>query len=251
MKLAVHSLFEFGAWDGDVLIITDGSHVGEVNDMFASLAGRVIVAAVPAADILDYTLARYKIVDLDIAARYQPLIYLDTDIICDAPLKDFLAAMAFSDALQVYPEALPISVKQDFFGTSLLTADGVGSGERDTGISSGVFAFSNPASQRDLFHRIIDIADKVTQSTGRSFFQFYDQPFFNYVLYKSKLDTGTGLSQIVDLYHNFRPALAAPVGKGLVHFAGGVGNATPKLVQMENYIKVLRQQQRKEVSSAF
>lgn len=40
-------------------------------------------------DTLDYTLMKYKIVDLEVATLYQPLLYIDRDIVCDAPLAGF------------------------------------------------------------------------------------------------------------------------------------------------------------------
>lgn len=237
--IAIRSLFAFGEWDGDVLIITNDHNIPFLETLPREIRARVKVVVVPAHDVLDYTLARYKIVDLGVADMYQPVLYLDTDVVCDAPLLGLLQAMVFASDLQAYAE-LPLGHECDFYGKSLLEADGISIEPEEPGYSSGIFAFRNVAQQRRLFRMIIDMAYRFTALVGRRDLHIcYDQVFFNYVLRKTRLASGDMLKDMVTVHYNFFPLLGEGVRKGFVHFAGGVGNTTPKLTHMMQYCQLL------------
>ena len=238
-EIAIRSLFDHGQWDGDVLLITDAAHREFPDRLPAPMRERTIVAVLPAHDVLDYTLARYKIADLPEAASYRPLLYIDTDIVCDAPLHALTRAAAVSPALHACME-LPIGHPDDFYGVSLLQADGVAFDPGAPGFSSGTLVFRDVESQRALFAAIVDTAYRVAAfADRRDAFEYFDQPIFNYVAYKAGAVDGTLLEQFVRIHINSQSALTEPVGKGLVHFAGGVGNSLPKLTHMTRYMELL------------
>ena len=237
--IAIRSLFAFGEWDGDVLIITDDESIPFLDTLPREIRVRVKVALIPAHDVLDYTLARYRIAELGVAEMYQPVLYLDTDVVCDAPLSGLLQAMVFATELQAYAEK-KLGHERDFYGKSLLEADGIVISPDDQGFSSGVFAFRNIAQQRRLFRMIIDVAYRFTSLAGRrDLHDCYDQVFFNYVLHKTKLVSGDMLKDVVTVHLNHLPLLGEAARKGFVHFAGGVGNTTPKLTHMMRYCQLL------------
>ncbi len=238
-ELAIRSLFDHGQWDGDVLLITDAAHRDFPARLPEPMRERTIVALLPAHDVLDYTLARYKIADLPEAAPYQPLLYIDTDIVCDAPLHALTRAAVVSSALHACPE-LPIGHPDDFYGVSLLQADGVAFDPAAPGFSSGTLAFRDAESQRALFAAIVATAYRVAAfADRRDVFEYCDQPIFNYVAYKAGAVEGRLLERFVRICINGQSALTEPVGKGLVHFAGGGGNASPKLTHMTRYLELL------------
>ncbi len=74
----------------------------------------------------------------------------------------------------------------------------------------------------------------------RDAFEYYDQPFFNYAARKSGMVTGAVMQRFATIQFSHWPPLSAPLRKGLVHFAGGVGKARPKLEQMTDYAALLR-----------
>ena len=239
-EIAIRSLFDFGQWGGDVLVITDDANVRFAERLPAEIRERVHVVSIPAYDVLDYTLARYRIGDTKIGGRYQPVIYIDTDIVCDAPFLDLAKAAAMSADLQVCTELLLLNDRNDYFGKSLLEADGVAIDPKLPGISSGIFAFRNVETQRVLFHMIIAATYNFAASIGnRQIDPSYDQLTFNYVIYKTNARKNTLLSDLVKIHYNFLAPLTGPIGKGFVHFAGGVGNSLPKLKQMANYVNIL------------
>ena len=238
-ELAIQSLFAFGDWDGEVLVITDAGNIGFAERLPVEIRGRINVVPLPANDILDYTLARYKIADLGIREIYQPVIYMDTDIVCDAPVRTVLQAIAASGDLQAWPE-FPLGHPGDYYGQSLLEAERIAYDRNQSGFSSGIFAFRDIEEQRRLFSTIVDTAYRIAGLTGRrDAFEYYDQPMFNYVLFKTKQVIGAILKEAVELHLNHFPMLTIPVRKGFVHFAGGVGNATPKLTHMKAYVEML------------
>jgi hypothetical protein len=238
--IAIQSLFEFGAWEGDVLLITDANNAGFAERLPPALRHRILTAVIPAHDVLDYTLARYKLGAVSASRFYQPVVYLDTDIVCDAPLRDIARAAALSPDLQACPEGLLFD-DGDYYGRSLLKLEAATFKPEERGYSSGVFAFRHVDEQRELFGLIVDTAYAFSVAAGaRDRFQFFDQPFFNYVLYKTRQPAASILGARVEIQLSHDPAPAAPVGKGLVHFAGGVGNAVPKLTLMTDYLELLR-----------
>ena len=238
-EIAIRSLFDHGQWDGDVLLITDAEHRDFPARLPAAMRARTIVAIVPAHDVLDYTLARYKVVDLPEAAPYQPILYIDTDIVCDAPLHALTRATLASPQLHACPE-FPLGRPGDFYGQSMLTADGVDFDPAQPGFSSGTLAFRDVETQRTVFRTIVATAYRVASlADRRDVFEYFDQPIFNYVTYKARAVSGSLLENFLRIYINNQPPLTEPVGKGLVHFAGGVGNAEPKLTHMMRYLELL------------
>ena len=238
-EIAIRSLFEFGGWDGDVLLLTDPEHRDFPNRFPPGIRERVSVSMVPAHDLLDYNIARYKIVDLPEAEMYQPVIYIDTDVVCDANLLELTVSATVSFGLHACPE-FPLAQPGDYYGQSLLTADGIQFDPNQRGYSSGVLAFKNTPEQRLLFRTIADATYRVaTLADRRDVFEYFEQPFLNYVTFQSKSIGGGLLSKFVRIYLNHQPTLNEPLRIGLVHFAGGVGNTVPKLTHMTNYVALL------------
>jgi hypothetical protein len=238
-EIAIRSLFTFGQWDSDVLLITDAAHLDFADRLPEAIRARVMVRNIPAHDVLDYTMARYKIAAIAEAELYQPIIYMDSDIVCDAPLQSLCRLVALSTHFEVCCENALLDA-HDIYGVSLLQTDGINVDPQRPGLSSGIFAFQNVGQHRTLFDAIVSMAyGFVTTSGPRNAFAMYDQPFFNYVLYKMNHPLGTILAEWVHIYFHGQEPIGSRVGKGFVHFAGGVGIATPKLEHMTNYEKLL------------
>jgi len=247
-EIAIRTLFDFGEWDGDVLLITDVGHSDFPERLPADIRARVRIELVPAQDMLDYNLARYAIADFEWVERYQPIIYIDTDVVCDAPLQKMSQTIALTPELHAMPE-YALGGPKNFYGESLMAADGMMIDPEKTGYCAGIFAFRNIQEQRRLLRTIAATARHVTSMVGnRDAFDVYDQPFFNYVNFKTGSCTGAVFRQVIQMHPSFRPLLTAKVGKGLVHFAGGVGNTTPKLTHMLTYLEVLARERRQRVA---
>ena len=240
-EIAICSLFTFGKWDSDVLLITDASNLNFADRLPEKFRSRVLCVNIPAHDVFDFAMARYKITEIAIAESYQPIIYMDIDIICDASLHTLCESVCLSPQLYVCPEqplenTHELEILFDFYGISLLRSEGIPIDLTRPGISSGVFAFQNVNLHRLFFETIISIGyGYFNASLNRNIFSAFDQPFFNYALYKMAILQNLSLSHWVHIHNNGNPPLTSKVEKGLVHFAGGVGNTTPKIEHMTKY----------------
>jgi hypothetical protein len=243
-RLAIDSLFEHGAWQGDVLVITDPARQDFAHDLSARWPGRIHVCGMPAHDVLDYTLARYKVGELALARDYQPLIYIDSDVIADAPLDEALRPVALTPDLHAVPEGF-INTDWNYYGYVLLEADGIRVEPEQEGFSTGVLAFRHVDDQELLFRAVVQTAYRyMAAANSRDRFSCYDQPFLNYLALKFAADRtqairGDLLGRLVTVKQVMEPPRDRRSGTGLFHFPGGVGNSVPKQDQMQTYLAVL------------
>ena len=235
-ELAIASLRTHGGPQCDVMVITDRQH-GAASDY--SFGHGVTTVVLQAEDIMDFALARYGIAEFACTHAYQPILYLDTDVVCNAPLDGLFRTLCFSDDLHVVPEGLLLD-ELDFYGRTLFQLDaGVGS-DTDLGFSTGILAFRNTRHVQGLFRLILESTWEYARSAmTRDAFSAFDQPIANYVVRKN-FPTPRSLEAwaVVSLYVK-EPSYAPESRLGLIHFAGGVGNATPKIERMRQYLQRL------------
>ncbi|MBV9786068.1 MAG: hypothetical protein JO264_19880 [Acidisphaera sp.] len=237
-ELAIRSLFGMGEWRGDVLLLTDARHRDFAQRFPETLRASMHVAVLQADDTLDYTLARYKVGQVPLAREYQPLLYLDTDVICDAPLDSLLAGMVFSHDLMAVPE-FDLMIENDHYGKTLFERDGRNAVPGERGFSTGILGFRRVRDVEPLFDGIVRCAyDFASSINRRDFFAEFDQPFANYIAHKmGGFDLETLQPWSTGIFHVSDPV---PAGRrGLAHFAGGVGNAARKTTRMREYLRAL------------
>jgi hypothetical protein len=241
LDVAIRSLFEFGGWDDDVLLITDGAHADFAQHFDEPVRGRLQTRVVACSDVLDYTLARYRLPRSERLDRYQPVLYLDTDVVCDAPLAPILVRLLRSEAVQL-PAEQPLAINGHWYGASLLAEDGHRAQPGERGLSTGLIGFRDFAQVGEAFARIVESCEGFALRNGdRHRFDTYDQPFANYVLRKLG-GFATDVLTEACVTHGHERAPAAIERRGFAHFAGVVGNAAPKLRRMQDYIAALRRE---------
>ncbi len=237
LEIAIGSLFAFGGFDGTVRVLCDGQNMGFAERFPPAIRSRVRMSPVACGDTLDYTLARYRLSAVDPAGLFQPILYLDTDVVCDAPLQDLLIRLLKSEAIQFCAEH-PLTINEHWYGTTLLTHDNYRPAPDERGFSTGLIGFRDAAQAAESFATIVESCLRMASMTeNRDLFDTYDQPFANYIMRKLG-------GYATDL---LTPRCAAPAPPadpeerpGFVHFAGGVGNAGPKLARMRDYVARLR-----------
>lgn len=102
LELAVRSLLRFGRWRYEVLVLTAADTVGLVRERLEPLGlnERLHAATVaPTTDMVDWCLARYRLDALQYVTQLNPLLYLDTDMVCDRSLEPYLATLDTSDRI--------------------------------------------------------------------------------------------------------------------------------------------------------
>ena len=240
LSLAVQSVLEIGAYTGRIALLSNVSRAA-LHDFVPDKVHRAVdLYYVPASDRLDFTLARYKIVSFDTFKQFQPLLYMDTDIICNANIDDLLV-----DVMQARSTCFSLELELhhpgDFYGTSLFRQDASASIKAASGFTSGIIGLPN----QDVFpmlSRVIETAYSYAASAGsRTALSFLDQPITNYVFHKvGDFNADVLTSRTENLLGGFDKADHLLERKGLVHFCGGIGNADPKLIAMQRYLDILR-----------
>ena len=260
LRAAIVSLLEFGRWDHEIGILTRTEDLVKVNTAVAdlNLGNRLHIVTVPGADILDWCLARYRIDAVEIVATHQPILYLDVDVICDAPLDDLCLQLTHSRTIEVLPEGRLDEGDPDssghWFGWRLMAADGLDFDPLERGFSSGILGFANKKIAAQAFSAILRSAYHHSEQVGdRHRFAGYDQPFAGYVLKKLRL-TSSDLLPAIAQFCRVDPAtmpLPMPVRpSGLVHFNGIVGDASAKRRAMEHYLAALYARRKRGVAHA-
>ena len=241
LSLAVRSVLEVGGYTGRIALLSNISEA-ELHDLVPAEVHRFVdLYYVPASDRLDFTLARYKIVDFNGFKQFQPLLYMDTDIICNANIDDLLTdvvqarGVCFSNELELHHPG-------DFYGTSLFRQDPIASIQASCGFTSGIIGLPNHYAF-PMFSRVIETAYSYAASAGnRNALAFLDQPIANYVFHKvGDFDSAVLTGRIENLLGGFGRADQLLERRGLVHFCGGIGNAEPKFTAMQRYLDILRQ----------
>lgn len=158
LRVAVCSLFEFGGYDEDVLVLTDPAHLSWPDCLPDGLRPRIRMVPLAASDMLDWALVRYRLIDVPGLDRYRPFLYLDTDMVCDGLLSPLLRMLAVSTALQAAAENALVR-PEDGYGASLLAADGVVVPPARPGFSTGALGFADLATVRQFFAQVPALAE--------------------------------------------------------------------------------------------
>jgi len=241
LELALRSLWEFGRYDGEVLIFSDRG----ADQMYAfvpdELKARTRVVTAPARDVLDIMAVKYRIADVPGADAYRPLVYLDTDVICNRPVLPML-----TELLQAHHVSLPLEhdfhAPDDFYGANLLAEDDIARRRDPRGMCAGLIGIPGIAAAERCFPAILDSLYARARALGtREPSPWLDQPAANYVLRKTgAVDCTILTARVVTPVDTTQPAAAIP-RLGFAHFSGGVGDAVRKLPLMRAYLELLRQ----------
>jgi hypothetical protein len=197
--------------------------------------------------------ARYELPDWELRG-FGPFLYMDVDVVVDAPIDPLLHELAVSSKIHVATEnrLLPALEGCDanayaatdfgnWFGTWLCADDARFKNAPFALGSSGIMGFDSTDTATEPFltvrslRRIAD--DKLIAA-------FTDQALLNYALHCC----GAGDFQLLDRYTGFARSFEQGPRKrlGLLHFHSGVGNADAKFQAMSAYLGSLK---RKPASS--
>ena len=238
--LACKSLCEFGDYEGDILIITDRSKT-DMAKLLPFLSGRLKVWNIHAVDTLDYTHARFRVESWPDISLYSPILYIDTDIVSNSPVLRILHNILKQDKVCCVSEA-PLDVNDHWYGAPFFRADKSANAVDNLGLSSGVFGAPSIDHIANHCRSIVACSYAYAEANNnRRMLDLMDQPFFNYALRKLggfDLSLTPFVGSVFGLGYNFD--FTKNERKGLIHFCGGVGNATPKIDAMHRYVAGLR-----------
>lgn len=235
------SIRRFGNYDGHYVLVSNRQD-DEVEACFTGIdRNKWTHLSVEVNDVPTIVTMRRDILHHELFEQYQPILYLDSDIICDRPLEEMLADLVRSDKIFMTAEYAGRSIADvdpaigNWFGQSLYRPDDPAYRAHHC-INCGIFGARN----REI---LIGPLDLVGRAWSRYRMQFpgshaiaFDQPFFSYVLQTLGLVDVELLAGWATILNVSEPA-ARLVPGGLAHFNLGVG--MDKTAAMRRYTELL------------
>lgn len=219
---SIKSLIEVGGYRGDFYVITDRDDMNAV--LPEGYDGSLYILKKEANSRIEMWKERYSIGDIGITDRYQPVLYMDTDVVCNDPVGPLLLDILLSSGVCVGTENHPGVViipsfyrESDAVGKALFEREGWYPDE-PYGFNSGIIGFSHIDVARAAFDAVRSIIDRMIVLGNAQ--GWADQAVLNYVLHKiGCVDQKTISSMIAvgtegDVY-NYRETSTCPV---LIHF---------------------------------
>ena len=245
MRLTVESLEQVGRYEGDYLLITDASEAEGRRYFPGVRPERIHYSHNPAPALADIAAAR-RLFDPRIVGRFQPVLYLDADIIADAPILPMLCDVMHSDQVFFATEFPGANLHEanagatNWFGRFLEEGDGNWDYRLTRCINSGMIAARHADLMTAPFATVSASWEAWRARYGTAHHTYLDQPFINYVLQKTRAANVTTLDHYARCVHAGSPSETDP-RRGFVHFNSGVGHN--KYDRMQAYLEMLLRQQ--------
>lgn len=250
LKMSISSLREYGKYSGEIKIFTEKDHEYIKDFLPNGTFDNIGIEKYTALDNVDYMSARFDTESLSSLSEYQPILYMDTDIIVKKPIEIVLNSI-LSDTihqLQVFKEVDDIT--HDIYWGNELFDDDLASKKPNFGFSTGIIGFKNYQEVSEFFKTIREIIFRQSTIWGtRQIIRCFDQPVANYVLGKFASLGSELLSSTVinfDMKYNSSPddkyqSYVDNINEVVVHFAGGVGAYDWKLEAMKRFLNRLEE----------
>ncbi len=233
---SIQSLLEFGKYDGEVHVLTNLSHDELCRRIEHFPRDRLSVQALEPTDFVGYVAAKYAILEHEPAWRYQPVVYLDSDIVINASLREMLVEIATSEHIAAPIERVGPMRNWPSVGASLVQRDGHDPRFAD-GFNAGTIGIPNLAAHAQTLRLIRQIIANILKTDGRGVLQWVDQEVANYVSFR----VGCVDTYLISRYVRYAGAEAAGAPgllNGMVHF----WNTGPldRAAVMGRYVEALR-----------
>ncbi len=234
---AIESLVEFGRYDGHIHVITD-QDVRIFHDNVPSVPpSRLTVQQLAARDWVGFVASKYCILDHPEAYDYQPLLFLDTDVICDNVIEPMLATILAVDRMSAPLEDVSSLQTNPSVGSSLIQRAGLDA-RFACGLNGGSVGIPNLQRCAEVMELTRTIITNHSEIFGRDQFRWVDQEVLNYVSFcVGHFDTSSLLRFI--RYGWKGDEFDGSRRLGLVHFWPPVQDR-PKLDRMQDYVATLR-----------
>ena len=238
--LSLASLHEFGRYTGDVHVLTDLT-AERLREAVPTLpAERTTVQALAPTDFAGYVASKYCILEHKPAWGFQPLCFLDPDIVINNNLRPMLIEMALADSLTAPLEDVGPLRSWPPVGGTLLQRDGR-EARFARGFNAGTLGIPNLRAHETTLRLIRRIIENILKAEGRTSLEWVDQEVANYVSFvHAHVDTAA-----VSRFIRFgAPHSSETPGAltGLIHF-WATGKADRHEL-MRKYIDVLRESAR-------
>jgi len=238
LHLALRSMADHGAFDGTLCIAADRSRGAVRRLVPETFAGRWLHRETTVAAGL---FGRFDCDQWGIEG-YSPILYVDADVVVDAPMTPLLTQLAGSSRLHVctcnhflphlagLPYTAYASDIADWFGHWLFGNDSRLAQIPFAMGNSGTIGFATIADARLAF----DLVRVLRRSVRPELIEYFgDQPLFNYAIHALGCGDFAMLDTFIELARDAGECSGAR--RGLMHFHAGVGNVSVKLEAMRAY----------------
>ena len=230
LAISLQSLIELGHYKGDVLVFSDRSHEAIAGENPWLPPDRLHVASKPAKDWVGFVAGKYCIIEEKQAYGYQPVIYMDPDIIYeDMNAEDLLVSVAVANRLCAPLEPFSRLADSPAVGATLLQLDHA-EPRFACGFNGGTIGIPNLPAHRHTLELIRRIISNYSSMNGRGVFKWVDQEAANYVSYKIAHFDTREMSQFVRFSSTHSPVAVEP-RRGAIHFWGVLRVNRPRLMR--------------------
>ncbi len=230
--ISARSLIEQGEYGGEVLVITDRPREEVVANLPPMAAGQLHVVHLAPHDQAGFVAARFKILDLDWTAQFQPIIYTDADVVFDTAIEPMLCAVARSDQLSAPLEPFSPMRSAPCAGSGLIQLEGLSPGFA-VGCNFGTIGIPNLPAHAATLRLMRTIMMTHAALHGRTALGWLEQEVANYVAFRLAA-FGPAVNPFVR-YGGWPDTEPSTDGRvGLVHFWPAL-DAQAKLAAMESY----------------
>lgn len=235
--LCLSSLLEFGLYDGAIHVISDHDRETFLSFVPGLKPDLLSVRIVEARDWVGYVASKYFVADDPALGGFQPILFIDPDVMADADLTPMLIAILTSSRLLAPLEVFSGLASNPSVGASLIQRAGLAP-RFACGFNGGTLGIPNLQAHKATLTLIRIILVNHLDLHGRDSFQWVDQEVANYVSFVAgNFDTSTMLRFVRwGWEHCERDATHR---QGLVHFFPSRGGMR-KSEAMRLYTRTLR-----------
>ena len=241
LSYSLISLSLAAQYRGKVWVYSD-KDAGEIHRAMHWMAPDQLTAKpLIASDWVGFVAGKYCILEDEAADAYQPVVYMDPDIIYNADIQPMLIAMAVSEKMTAPLESFSGLEHAPSVGAALLQHDHEHPGFA-SGFNCGTIGIPNLPSQRHHLRLIRRLICNILGQRGRSALHWVDQEVANYVSYKMAHFETHEISTYVRYGFEGPPPVPTEPLSGLVHFWGIARPGRPQV--MRDYLdRVLKRQE--------
>lgn len=236
-RLCLSSLLEFGLYDGAIHVISDHDRETFLSFLPGLEPDLLSVRTVEARDWVGFVASKYFIADDPVIGGFQPILFIDPDVMADADLTPMLVAILTSPRLLAPLEVFSGLASHPSVGASLIQLAGLAP-RFACGFNGGTLGIPNLQAHAATLTLIRTILVNHLDLHGRDSFPWVDQEVANYVSFTAgNFDTSTLLRFVRwGWEHCERDATRR---QGLVHFFPSRGGMR-KSEAMRLYTQTLR-----------
>lgn len=229
---SIRSLIELGQYCGHILALTE-QEPDEISANLPRMApGHFQAYHVAPSDFAGFVASKYKILDIPWAAQFQPVMFMDPDILFDAAVEPMLCTVARSDRITAPMEPFSPLRTAPGAGSGLLQLDGCAPGFA-VGFNAGTLGIPNIPAHAATLRLVRTIIVNHAALHGRTAFSWVDQEVANYVSFRLA-HFGPAINPFVR-YGGWPDTEPSTDGRvGLVHFWPAL-SAENKLAAMQSY----------------